>query len=95
MKNKLKKTEEMTIPHLINILNLQLEKGEIRKGLIKEQWVELLKRLDKISWNEQLIEIYNPDFYHKYIVTGKLLKRFEYKNGVPLDWELDDGFGTK
>ena len=92
---KIKKTEDMTIPHLINVINFQLIKGEFKKGLIKEHWIELLRRIDKISWDERLIEMHNPEFYKKYIKTGELQKRFEHKNGVPLDWELEDGFGSK
>jgi len=80
MKNK----NEMNINHLINSVNFYFTL-DISKS--KEYWVELKSRLEKISWNEELIKMYNKPFYDKYISSGLLSKKFEFKNGVPISWE--------
>ena len=54
-----------------------------------------LNRIKKISWDETLIKMYNPKFYDEYVKTGYLEKKIKYKNGVPLNWELENGFGDK
>ena len=90
----IKNKNKMDIRHLINSINYQLKNGEFKKGLIQEYWVELLIRIGKISWDERLIEIYNPDFYNEYVKTGYLEKKINYKNGVPLNWELEYGIGN-
>ena len=90
---KRKKMSDMDNRHLINSINYQLEHGEFERGLIQEYWIELLRRIKKISWDERLIEIYNPDFYEKYVKSGYLEKKFNYKNGVPINWELEYGVG--
>lgn len=80
MKNK----DEMDINHLINSINYFLYRD---MGKTKEFWIELNYRLEKISWDEELIKLYNKPFYERYIKTGILKKSFEYKNGLPITWE--------
>ena len=92
---KLKNKSDMSINYLINSINFQLKNGEFERGLIQEYWVELLILIKKISWDDKLIQMYNPKFYDEYVKTGYLKKRFNYKNGVPLNWELENGFGDK
>lgn len=80
----IKNRDEMDINHLINAINYFFYKD---MGRTKEYWIELLYRLEKISWDEELIKMYNKPFYEKYIKTGLLKKSFEYNNGVPIIWE--------
>ena len=80
MKNK----NEMGINHLINTINYYFD---LDKNKSKEYWVELNNRLDRISWSEDLIKMYNKPFYDKYIMGGLLKRTFEFKNGVPISWE--------
>jgi hypothetical protein len=86
---KIYNAKSMEIRHLINSIYFQLRNGEFKKGLISEYWVELNIRLKKISWDERLIEIYNSKFYNEYIKTGVLTKKFEHKNGLPINWEME------
>jgi hypothetical protein len=95
MKNKRVSVDKMNIPYLINSINFQLKNGEFKKGNIQEEWLELITRLKKISWDERLIAMYNEDFYEKYVKTGVLQKKFEHKNGVPINWEFEDEFRNK
>lgn len=81
---KVKRTNEMDINHLINAINYFYYKD---MGKTQEFWVELLRRLEKISWDEELIKMHNKPFYERFIKTGLLKKSFEYNNGIPIIWE--------
>lgn len=80
MKNK----NEMSINHLINSVSFYFTLDSSKS---KEYWIELKSRLEKISWDDELIKMYNKPFYDMYISSGLLNKKFEFKNGIPISWE--------
>lgn len=78
----------LELSHLINKINYILKNKT--KDDVSGLWIELQNRLKNISWDEKLIEMYNKEFFNNYIKNGELKRKFEYKNGVPTNWEIED-----